>query len=90
MSCQQALEAILATAQPLFASDPPRCTIIGSVASALQGCAVCPRDVDILAADSGVVVEAAEWMSAHTPEVTIHPPGHAGWLSSAELPVSWA
>ncbi len=88
MTWQLALKTILGIAQSLLASDDPPAAVIGSVATALQGCAVRPRDLDLLAVRPGVVSAFAGLMAAHTPTRCEHPVGHAKWLSSAELPVS--
>lgn len=85
---QRALEAVLGLAQPLFAGDELPCAVIGSVASALQGCQVSPRDIDLLAVEPEAVYRFAELMSAHAPACCEHPPGHPEWLSSAEAPLS--
>ena len=88
MTWKMALEMVLSHAHSLFTGDEPRCAVIGSAASALQGCEVSPRDIDLLAIQPGVVYRFAELMTAHTPPRCEHPPGHADWLSSVELPVS--
>ncbi len=88
MSWQSVLEAVVGAAQPLFASDEPQCAIIGSVASALQGCRVSPRDLDILAVEPETTRRFAALMSAYTPAHCEHPTDHAQWLSSTETPLS--
>ena len=88
MSWELCLNTVLAVAQPVFAGDEPRCAVIGSVAAALQGCRVTPRDIDLLAFEPGVTSRFAELMSTCAPEQCPHSPDHAEWLSSAETPLS--
>jgi len=93
-SWQPVLEAVVGAAQPLFAcprtqaGDEPQCAIIGSVASALQGCRVAPRDIDLLAVEPEAAYRFADLMSAYTPVHCEHPTDHAQWLSSVETPLS--
>jgi len=75
-------------APPLFGGEERRCAVIGSVASALQGCQVQPRDLDLLAVRPEEVTRFAELMWAYTPKDVEHSPGHADWLSSQETPLS--
>lgn len=94
MSWQSVLEVVVGAVQPLFACPPtqdgdePQCAIIGSVASALQGCRVAPRDIDLLAVEPEAAHRFAGLMSAHTPAHSEHPTDHAQWLSSTETPLS--
>ena len=88
MSWELALKTVLRVAEPLFAGDEPPCAVIGSVASALQGCQLAPRDLDLLAARPEEVVRFAELMWAYAPAQVEHPTGHADWLSSEEQPLS--
>lgn len=88
MSWQLVLDAILGITRPLFACGESQCAVIGSVASALQGCQVSPRDIDILAIKAEVVYRFAERMSVYTPAQCEHPPGHDKWLSSEEMLLS--
>jgi hypothetical protein len=88
MPWKLALDTILGLTLPLFACDEPQCAVIGSVASALQGCQVSPRDIDLLAVKAEVVYRFAEQMSAYTPPQCEHAPGHEKWLSSEEMLVS--
>ncbi len=88
MSWQLALNAILDLTQPLFAGDEPQCVIIGSVASALQGCQVSPGDIDVLAVKAEVVYRFAAQMSAYTLPQCAYAPGDEKWLSSEEMLVS--
>ena len=88
MSWELCLNTVLASAQPVFTGDELRCAVIGSVATALQGCRVTPRDIDLLAIEPGVAFRFADLMSAHAPEQCPHTSDHADWLSSAETPLS--
>jgi hypothetical protein len=88
MPWQSALGTILGLTRPLFTCDEPQCAVIGSVASALQGCRVSPRDIDVLATSPEAAYRFAEKMSAYTPPQCGHAPGHEKWLSSEEMPVS--
>ena len=88
MSWELALNTILGLARSRFESDSPECAVIGSVAKALQGCQVVPRDIDLLAIEPRDVYRFALWMAAHTPAQCEHPVGHDLWLSSVEMPVS--
>ena len=87
MSWELCLNTVLAVAQPILTGDELRCAVIGSAATAVQGCRVTPRDIDLLAIEPGVPIHFAKLMSAHTPEQCPHAPDHADWLSSAETPL---
>lgn len=88
MSWERALNTVLRVAPPLFGGDERRCAVIGSVASALQGCQLSPRDLDLLAIRPDEVTRFAELMWAYTPKSVEHPTDHADWLSSQEKPLS--
>ena len=88
MSWKLALNAVLDVARPLFERDEPVCAILGSVATALQGCRTSPRDIDLLAIEPEYVSRFAQLMSSYTPKQCEHPVGHDQWLSSEGLPVS--
>ena len=87
MSWERCLNTVIAVAQPVFTGDDPRCAVIGSVATALQGCRVSPRDIDLLALEPGVPTRFAELMSAPAPEQCPHSPDHADGVSSKETPL---
>jgi hypothetical protein len=87
MAWQLALEKVLEVAQPAFTCDQARWAIVGSVASALQGGEVLPRDLDLLAVTPEEVYHFAERMASYTPQHCEHPPGHAKWRSSEEMPL---
>lgn len=88
MSWERALNTVLRVAPPLLGGEEDRCAVIGSVASALQGCQVSPRDLDLLAIRPAEVTRFAELMWAYTPKHVDHPTDHADWLSSQETPLS--
>jgi hypothetical protein len=88
MSWELALKTVIRVAEPLFSGDQPSCAIIGSVASALQGCQLTPRDLDLLAIRPEEVVRFAELMWAYAPKRAEEPTDHADWLSSEEEPLS--
>jgi hypothetical protein len=86
MPWRSALETIVALAQPMLRG--PHCALIGSAASALQGCRVVPGDIDLLAVDPEAVSCFAGLMAAYTPPHGEHSTDHARWLSSQETPLS--
>jgi hypothetical protein len=88
MSWERALDTVLRVAPTLFGGEERRCAVIGSVASALQGCQVSPRDLDLLAIRPEEVTRFAELMWAYAPKHVAHPTDHADWLSSQETPLS--
>jgi hypothetical protein len=88
MSWELALKTVLRVAEPLFSGDEPPCAVIGSVASALQGCQFAPRDLDLLAVRPKEVVRFAELMWAYAPKRVEHPTDYVEWLSSEEQPLS--
>ena len=88
MLWEPALNTVLDVARPLFERDEPVCAILGSVATALQGCQVLPRDIDLLVIEPRHVYRFAQLMAAHTPAQCEHPVGHDQWLSSEEMLVS--
>lgn len=65
-----------------------RWAVIGSAATVLQGCAVTPRDIDLLAAHPEGVRRFVRLMEPYTPERCKHFPDHADWRSSRDRPVS--
>ena len=88
MSWKLALNTVLNLARTLFDSNTPQCAVIGSVATALQGCHIAPRDLDLLATEPSHVYRFAELMSAHTPAHCEHPVSHDQWLSSEQMLIS--
>jgi len=79
---EQVLEIIYA---PL---EQVRWAVIGSVASALQGCQISPNDVDVLAFNPQIVYRFAELMAGYAPPTCEYPLGDIKWRSSEALPVS--
>jgi len=65
-----------------------RWAVIGSAATALQGCAVVPQDIDLLAVHPEGVHRFVGLMEPFTPERWEHSPDHAGWRSSRDWHVS--
>ena len=88
MAWERALDTVLRVAPPLFDGGERRCAVIGSAASALQGCRVSPRDLDLLAIRPEELARFAELMWAYTPKYCDHPTDHADWLSSHDKPLS--
>jgi hypothetical protein len=82
-----ALEQVLQLIDEPLAGEGVQWAVIGSAASALQGCRVEPNDLDLLAARPDGVYRFAELMAAHTPATCAYPPAHTNWHSSAALPV---
>ena len=64
-----------------------RWAVIGSPASALQGCRIVPRDIDILVMAPEYVRRFAEFMTSYTPPVCAHSTDEDDWHSSREYPV---
>src|SRR6185295_1503511 len=88
MSWQTALEIVLQTVHPPLQREQLRWAVIGSAASALQGCRFEPGDIDLLAEEPNTIVRLAEWMSPFAPPASPSPPGGEDWLSSQAMPVS--
>jgi hypothetical protein len=61
--------------------------LIGSAATAVQGCAVQPNDLDFLAQAPGGVQRFAALLSAETPPICPVGADDEEWFSSQELPV---
>lgn len=85
---RQVLESLMPWIARAMTGAETRWAIIGSAATALQGCRVVPRDIDFLAAQPEGVQRFAELMAPHTPERCEHAPDHADWHSSRERPLS--
>lgn len=88
MPWKSVLERVLAIANSALASDETRWALIGSAASALQGCSITPRDIDILAREPAGVHHLVALMSSHAPAQCPHPVDHPDWCSSQELPLN--
>ena len=65
-----------------------RWALIGSAATALQGCSITPNDLDFLTETPAGVDRFAELMMEYTPPSAPVPLDHDGWLSSQEVLVS--
>ena len=88
MSWQTALEIVLQTIHAPLQAERLRWAIIGSAASAVQGCRFEPGDIDLLAFEPKTVLRLAELMGPYAPAHSPSPPGAEDWLSSQDLPVS--
>ena len=82
------LEQVLALVYEPLEREGIRWTVLGSVATALQGCAVTPNDLDLLTFTPGGVYRVAELMAPHAPAVCELSNEDEAWFSSAALPVS--
>ncbi len=82
------LKQVLAVVYDSLERDKVRWTILGSTATALQGCRVVPNDIDILTFSPDGVYSFAELMSVYTPPKCDYEPGDDNWRSSKELAVS--
>jgi hypothetical protein len=85
---QRPLEIVLQAIYEPLQREQLRWAVIGSVASALQGCRFEPGDIDLLTLEPETVVRLAEWMRPYAPARSPSPPGALDWLSSQEMPVS--
>ncbi|MBN1483678.1 MAG: hypothetical protein JXA37_03065 [Chloroflexia bacterium] len=88
MDWRSALETVLQVVSEPLARERARWAVVGSVASALQGCPVQPGDIDFLALEPAGVYRFAELMAAYTPARWDEPVDAPGWRSSAEKPLS--
>lgn len=75
------------TYKPL-ARDGISWAVVGSAASALQGCHFTPADLDVLTADADGVTRFARLLADTLPPTCAHSPGHDLWRSSQALPVA--
>jgi len=87
-SWQSVLEEVLALAAPALQSAETRWAVVGSVATALQGCQIAPNDIDILTLKPEGVQHFAKLMAAYTPQNAPPPENHTEWHSSLAEPVS--
>lgn len=85
---QDVLERVALIGQPALAEPETRWVLVGSAATALQGCEVTPRDIDILAAEPAGVHHFASLMTGFAPALPSHAEDHEEWLSSHAEPVS--
>ena len=84
MPWQSVLTTVITTAAPALEEEHTRWAIIGSVATALQGCRVSPRDIDILAMNPEGVFRFAEMMVDYTPARCEVQEDHNAWYSSEQ------
>jgi hypothetical protein len=87
-SWESVLEEVVAVASPSLECAETRWAVLGSVATALQGCSVTPRDIDILAVEPAGVFRFVELMAAYTPARCENLKSHDDWHSSQAEPVS--
>ena len=87
-SWQSVLEKVASLAEPALERPETRWTVVGSVATALQGCEVVPRDIDLLAMEPAGVFRFVELMAPYTPARCENLQSHDDWHSSQEEPVS--
>jgi hypothetical protein len=88
MHWQFALRETLELVFDPLARAEVRWVLLGSAASALQGCPVTPRDLDFLAFDPVGVHYFAGLVKEYTPPVCDFPLDSVDWHSSQALPVS--
>ncbi len=87
-SWQAVLEEIFVLAAPALKVEETRWVVVGSAATALQGCRVTPKDIDILTLQPAGVYRFAEVMVPYTPASPMPTADHEEWHSSLEEPVS--
>ena len=88
MIWRSALEQVLEVVYDSLERDGVRWAIVGSVATALQGCQIVPNDIDVLTFNPDGVYSFAELMSIYTPSKCDYEPGDDNWRSSKELAVA--
>ena len=62
--------------------------LVGSAASVMQGCAITPRDVDLLFREPAGVDVLSPLMDRFAPPTCSKPLGSDGWVSSKEAPIA--
>jgi hypothetical protein len=82
------LEKVLSLVHDALARDGVSWAVVGSAATALQGCEIVPRDLDLLAAQPDGVLRFAELMAPYTPATVAEPADHDHWRSSQACPLS--
>lgn len=88
MTWEPVLETVLDIVYRPLKEEGIRWCILGSVASALQGCRVRPGDIDFLAFEPAGVYRFAELLTDYMPPRCGEPVGAERWCSSVEKPVS--
>jgi hypothetical protein len=87
-SWRVALEQLLDTAYAGLEREEIGWAVVGSAASALQGCAIVPDDLDVLLCEAEGVTRFAQLMDTYAPRTCVVEPGEEGWVSSRQQPVS--
>ncbi|UCC69376.1 MAG: hypothetical protein JSV79_05545 [Armatimonadota bacterium] len=88
MSWQSALQRTLDTTYDQAQSEGLEWTVVGSVATALQGCRLSPHDIDIVTREPEVVFGFAELMRPFAAaECPAESPEEGPWHSTEEKPV---
>lgn len=88
VSWQVALRNLLAKTYEALARDGVGWAVVGSAASALQGCDFTPGDVDVLTAEANGVDHFARLLVETLPATCSYSVGHDLWRSSQALPVA--
>lgn len=88
MAWRSTLKHLLALSAQDDSLKEIRWAIIGSVATALQGCIVSPNDIDILVDEPQGVYGFANILSSYAPPTCDYQPGDEAWQSSQSLLVS--
>ncbi len=84
---QELLHHLLPILQPTLDDPETRWALIGSAATALQGCEVTPRDLDFLTAHPAGVHRFVEQLCSFLPATCPHGIDHPDWISSATHPI---
>jgi hypothetical protein len=88
MPWEAALQVMLESCAEALENEGVSWAIVGSVASALQGCRVTPGDIDFLVKKPEDIVRFTRLMAAYVPERCDYSPEDAdNWHSSRKLPV---
>jgi hypothetical protein len=87
MDWQQTLQSVLAHITAPLEREQVRWTLIGSAATALQGCAIQPNDLDFLTQTPAGTYRFAELLAAEMPATCPDPEGELGWYSSQAEPL---
>lgn len=90
MSWQSALEQVLQTTYDSLEHSNVKWAVVGSTATALQGCQISPHDIDLLTATPEEVYRFAEFMSPFTPPKCKTSYGMSREFYSSEQLLVWA
>ena len=88
MNWQRIVKEVLDVLSDPLQREEVRWTVVGSVATALQGCDITPNDLDLLTATPAGVQRIAELMAPYAPALCPISNEDESWYSSAALPVS--